>query len=61
MNKIFIIIGFSANYAAPVHEMYGSDIHWNKSGSGPGFFRAALYNNKGEIRRIIRENAEIKE
>lgn len=58
-NTSFIVIGFGANYAAPVHEMIG-DIKWSRPNSGPFFFKASLYRNKDLILKTIRDNAQIK-
>jgi hypothetical protein len=55
----FIVIGFGANYAAPVHEMIG-DINWNRPNSGPFFFKSAVYRNKEQVLKTIRDNAEIR-
>ena len=59
-----LLMGFTANYAAWVHEMGekkdGTDINWNRPGSGAKFLEAALYRNKDEIINIIRDNAAVK-
>ena len=47
-----VVIGFSAIYSEPVHEMVG-DINWNRSGSGAFFFTSALTRNKALILRTI--------
>ena len=61
-----LLMGFTANYAAWVHEMGekekkdGTDINWNRPGSGAKFLEAALYRNKDEIIKTIRDNAAVK-
>jgi len=60
--KVWIRCGFSAEYAAFVHEMIGTSerpINWSRPGSGPKFFEAALKRNTKKIFEIIRDNAEI--
>lgn len=49
----FVVMGFTALYAAAVHEMIGENINWNRPGSGAKFFEAALTRNKDEILNII--------
>lgn len=46
-------MGFSANYAAFVHEMPDGTT-WKKSGSGAKFFEKALEGNKAKILQAIR-------
>lgn len=59
-------MGFSAFYAAAVHEMgvsgptAGKNIKWKLAGSGPKFFQAALYRSTGEILKIVQLNARVK-
>lgn len=48
-----IVFGFSANYAAPVHEMYGANVKWKKEGSGPGYFEEALKSSEQDIMKIL--------
>lgn len=60
-----ILMGFSANYAAAVHEMIGptktgKEIRWSRPDSGPKFFEASFKRNKNEILNIIKEEAHIK-
>jgi len=62
---IGVIMGFSAYYAAPVHEMVDAKyppegVHWSKSGSGPKFFQAALYRNFDKIIYIVKTNAQVR-
>jgi hypothetical protein len=60
-DNLFLVIGFGANYAAPVHEMYGKgDIDWSRKNSGPKFFESAVKRNKNKIISTIQENAQIK-
>jgi len=57
-----VVAGFSANYAAPVHEMEDTkSVNWNQPGSGSWFFVSALNRNKDEIVKIVAENSKIKE
>ena len=53
---IGVMIGFSAFYSAPVHEMIGDNVVWSKSGSGPKFFQAAIYRNFDKILSIVKAN-----
>lgn len=50
--KPSMIMGFTANYAMPVHEKWGAT-NWSKAGSGPGFFEAAMNRNENKIIRIL--------
>lgn len=53
-----LIFGFSANYAAYVHEMVGA--HFKREGAGAKFFAAALDRNHREILEAIRKEAKVK-
>ena len=53
-----LILGFSAFYAAFVHENYGA--HFQKDGAGAGFLKAALNNNKHNILKMIAHEARIR-
>jgi len=59
-----VIMGFSASYAAAVHERMtsssGKAINWSRPGSGPKFFESALTRNRGKILKIIARHAKIK-
>jgi len=61
---IGVMMGFSAYYSAPVHEMMGSTkgtpINWKRPGSGPKFFQAALYRNFDNIVMIVKTNAHVR-
>jgi len=50
-------LGFSANYAAAVHESYGK--HFRRPGAGAGFFVSAIRRNKDRIIEKIRKEAKI--
>lgn len=50
--KYGLRMGFSANYALWVHEMYGA-VNWTEPGSGPGFFIKSLNRNHDTILQII--------
>jgi hypothetical protein len=57
----FIVIGFGANYAMPVHEMIGGDINWSRKGmAGPKFFESSVKRNKDKVLKTIAENAQIR-
>jgi hypothetical protein len=65
LSKMFVRMGFTANYAAYVHEMIGptktgKKINWNRTGSGPKFFEASIKRNKEKILKTIRDSARIK-
>jgi hypothetical protein len=55
-----VMLGFSAFYAAPVHEMVGENINWNRFRSGPKFFQAAVYNNFDTIVKTVYLNTRIR-
>ncbi len=58
-----VIMGFSANYAAKVHEMEGANFRPRKKGGpqpGAKFLQAAIRESEDEILRVIRKEAEIK-
>ena len=63
---IAVGMGFSAFYAAAVHEMgvsgatAGKPIKWSLAGSGPKFFQAALYRSTDEMVKIVQTNAMVK-
>lgn len=50
------IFGFEANYALYVHERMDPNIKWQRPGSGPKFFEAALKRNKNKIIELIGRN-----
>ena len=53
-----VIMGYSANYAAPVHEMMGAN--FQRLGAGPKWFETAVYRNKDKILKTVAKNAYIK-
>jgi len=55
-----MMFGYSANYAAAVHEMSDSDTNWSKSGSGGKWFQRNLENNKSDIIKILANNIKVK-
>lgn len=57
--KPTVLFGFSAYYAAPVHEMTGS-INWSRSGSGAKFFEKSIYKNRKNILLKIMKEVKIK-
>jgi hypothetical protein len=68
LKGIGLIMGFSANYAAVVHERiegapWGDGVvgkvNWNRSGSGPKFLQAALFRNAPLILQTIQKNARV--
>lgn len=56
--KIGLVMGFSANYAAPVHEMVG-DVQWKRPGSGAKYLESALSRNYKQILETIRRNVQV--
>ena len=64
LNLVGLTLGFSANYAAAVHEMglsrNGNEIQWKKPGSGPKFFEMAMKRNEKPMLQILAKNMEIK-
>ena len=54
-----VIFGFTAYYAALVHEMVasssGKPINWTRPGSGPKFFEAAVKRNSNIINVIAKQ------
>lgn len=53
-----IILGFSAEYAASVHEKYGA--RFKRPNAGAGFFVDAIYRNKRKILETIKQSARIR-
>jgi len=58
-HDIGVMLGFSAFYAAPVHEMIGP-INWKRSGSGAKFFQAAVYRNWDKTLATVKLNAQVR-
>lgn len=54
----FVVFGFGANYAAKVHESYGTG--FKRPGSGAGFLESSVKRNKDNAVKIILDNAKIK-
>lgn len=52
-----VVLGFSAYYAAFVHENIGAN--FQRPGAGAKFFQAAIRRNEKEMLRIIAEEARI--
>jgi hypothetical protein len=59
-HDIGVMLGFSAFYAAPVHEMVGETVNWKRSGSGAKFLQAALYKNFDKIIYTVKANAQVR-
>ena len=56
----FLVMGFGANYAMPVHEMYGKgSVNWQRPNSGPKFFEASIKRNKDKALKTIADDAQI--
>jgi small nuclear ribonucleoprotein (snRNP)-like protein len=55
-----MMFGYSANYAAAVHEMSDSDTNWSRSGSGGKWFQRNLEKNKSEIIKVLANNSKVK-
>lgn len=53
-----VIMGFSAYYAAYVHEMVGAQ-NWSRESSGAKFFESSIQRNSGAVLRMIAEEAKI--
>lgn len=51
--------GYSAIYAAAVHEMVGENIKWKKKGSGAKYFEHSLRSKKGEILQTLAESMKL--
>jgi len=54
-----VAFGYTANYAAVVHEDMASKKKWNRPGSGPKFLESAIYKNKAQIIKIIKDTAKL--
>jgi len=52
-----VFLGFSANYAFFVHEGYGK--HFQRPGSGAGFFAKAIDRNRERIIEEVRKRAKV--
>jgi len=52
-------VGYTAKYAAWVHEM-PNDVNWTTPGTGNKFLEKAIRRNTREILGIIRANAKVK-
>ncbi len=55
---VFLMMGYSANYAAAVHEKIKAK--FKKIGADAKWFQSHLQSNTKEIVKIIQENAQIK-
>lgn len=55
-----LIMGYTSNYAAAVHENMDPDVTWSRPQSGPKFFEQAIARNVGPILRVIREEAQVR-
>jgi len=55
-----LIMGYSANYAMPVHEMVGKEFHRKDKVAGPKWLETAVKRNADKIVRIVADNARIK-
>lgn len=53
-----VILGFSAYYAAEVHEKVG--VNFQRPGAGAKFMQSSLRNKESQILSIIREEARIR-
>lgn len=53
--EIFVVFGFDADYAAPVHEM-PSNVNWTMAGSGPKYLEAKLIKNKEKYIKKAADN-----
>jgi len=57
-DSFLVIMGFSANYAAFVHEKVGA--HFQRPGAGAKFFEASIKRNAHRVLELIKEEARIK-
>lgn len=59
-----VYLGFSANYAAPVHEMptkrQSGNINWTRPGSGGKFFEKAIDRNINKIIKVVQKEVKVK-
>jgi len=61
-----VAMGFTAYYAAAVHEMgasgptAGKTINWSRPGSGNKFFQSALYRNIPTVVHFVQQFAKVK-
>jgi len=53
-----VITGFSAFYAAPVHEMQA--VRFKREGAGPFYFKTHFERNSKQIVQVIADNVRIK-
>ena len=53
-----LYMGFEADYALPVHEMYGAN--FKRPGAGAGFFVGSIHRNRKKSLETIRKEAKIK-
>lgn len=53
----FVVMGFSARYAAAVHEMV--DATYKRPGAGPKFLESAIKRNTTAILQVIRKNVSL--
>ena len=53
-----MIFGYTANYAAYVHEMH-ANVDWTRPGSGPYWLYKAIRKNEQEMLKILQENIKI--
>ena len=56
--KAMVSFGYTANYAAAVHEK--RDAEFQRPGAGPKWFEAAIKRNKKQIVELIKKNAKLK-
>jgi len=59
----YVLLGYTAGYAAAVHEMMysvsGRPINWQRPGSGPKFFESSLKRNSKQVLYIIADYARV--
>jgi hypothetical protein len=53
-----MIFGYTANYAAYVHEMH-ANVNWSRPGSGPYWLYKAIRKNEKEMLKILQENIKL--
>lgn len=55
-----VVGGFSAYYAAPVHEKIDEDVNWKGDQTGPKFLEYSIKRNKRKVLDIMKKEAKIR-
>jgi hypothetical protein len=59
-NKKFVMLGYTAFYSGFVHEFIDPNISWTRIGSNAKWLQNTIYNEKGKILNIIKNESQIK-